>query len=68
MKSAFAFRSDRRKEAWKSLVLIGRILFGAYWVMAGASHFKDLEMMSGYAKAKGTPAPRLAVAATGFRQ
>lgn len=48
--------------------LIGRIIFGAYCLMAGISHFKDLEMMSGYAKAKGTPVPRLAVAATGFRQ
>ncbi|MBZ5551034.1 MAG: DoxX family protein [Acidobacteriia bacterium] len=45
--------------------LIGRIILGAYWLMAGLSHFKDLDSMSEYAKAKGTPFPKLAVAGTG---
>ena len=45
--------------------LIGRIIFGSYWLMAALNHFKNLSQMSGYAKAKGTPLPNLAVAGTG---
>jgi len=45
--------------------LIGRIIFGSYWLMAALNHFKNLNHMSGYAKAKGTPLPKLAVAGTG---
>ncbi len=45
--------------------LIGRIIFGVYWLMAAFNHFKNLEYMSGYAKAKGTPSPKLAVVGTG---
>jgi uncharacterized membrane protein YphA (DoxX/SURF4 family) len=45
--------------------LVGRIIFGGYWLMASFNHFKNLNAMSGYAKAKGTPFPRLAVAGTG---
>ena len=45
--------------------MIGRIIFGGFWLMAGIHHFKDLNVMSGYARAKGTPAPKLAVGATG---
>jgi putative oxidoreductase len=45
--------------------LIGRIIFGSYWLMAALNHFKNLDHMSGYAKAKGTPLPNLAVAGTG---
>lgn len=46
--------------------LIGRIIFASYWLMAGFNHFVKLELMSGYAKAKGTPAPKLAVAGSGL--
>jgi len=45
--------------------LIGRIIFGSYWLMAALYHFKNLNHMSGYAKAKGTPLPNLAVAGAG---
>jgi uncharacterized membrane protein YphA (DoxX/SURF4 family) len=45
--------------------LIGRIIFGGYWLMASFNHFKNLNYMSEYAKAKGTPFPKLAVAGTG---
>jgi uncharacterized membrane protein YphA (DoxX/SURF4 family) len=45
--------------------LIGRIIFGSYRLMAALNHFKNLDHMSGYAKAKGTPLPNLAVACTG---
>ena len=45
--------------------LIGRIIFGSYWLMASFNHFKNLNCMSEYAKARGTPSPKLAVAGTG---
>jgi putative oxidoreductase len=45
--------------------LIGRIIFGGCWLMAAVNHFKNLAHMSEYAKAKGTPFPKLAVAGTG---
>jgi putative oxidoreductase len=45
--------------------LIGRIILGAYWLMAGFNHLKNLDSVSEYAKAKGTPFPKLAVAGTG---
>jgi len=48
-----------------SAFLIGRIMFGGYWLMAALNHFKNLNHMSGHAKAKGSPLPNLAVAGTG---
>ncbi len=46
--------------------LIGRIIYGGYFLWNGIHHFRDLGMMSGYAQSKGTPAPKLAVAGTGI--
>jgi putative oxidoreductase len=45
--------------------LIGRILIGGFFLMAGFNHFARLNMMAGYAKMKGTPAPKLAVCGSG---
>ena len=45
--------------------LIGRILIGVFFLMAGFNHFARLNMMAGYAKMKGTPAPKLAVSVSG---
>jgi putative oxidoreductase len=45
--------------------LVGRIIFGGYWLMASFNHFKNLNYMSEYAKARGTPSPKVAVAGTG---
>jgi putative oxidoreductase len=44
--------------------VIGRIIFGAYWLMAGFQHFKNFNATSAYAKAQGTPSPK-PVAGTG---
>ena len=46
--------------------LIGRIIFGGYFIMGGLNHFAKLDFMSGYAKAKGAPAPKLAVRGSGM--
>jgi len=34
--------------------LIGRLIFAGYWLMAAFNHFKNLDSMSEYAKARGT--------------
>jgi len=46
--------------------LVGRVVFGVLLGFMGLNHFTGLEGMSGYAKAKGVPAPRLAVVASGL--
>jgi len=46
--------------------LIGRIIVGVYYLFNAASHFMQLEMMSGYAGSKGVPAPKSAVAGSGL--
>lgn len=45
--------------------LIGRLIVGGYFLMGGFNHFAKLDLMAGYAKSKGTPAPTLAVGGTG---
>ncbi|MGD0037666.1 MAG: DoxX family protein [Bacteroidota bacterium] len=48
-----------------TLLYLGRILFGGYFAYNGFNHFKMLDMMSGYAKSKGAPMPKLSVAFSG---
>ena len=45
--------------------LIGRVLAGSFCLMNGFNHFAQLNMMAGYAKGKGVPAPALAVGGSG---
>jgi len=45
--------------------LIGRIIVGGFFIMSGFNHFAKLNMMAGYAKSKGIPAPALAVGGSG---
>ena len=47
------------------VVLIGRILFGAFFIMSGLNHFQNLGMLSGYAESKNVPFPTLAVIGSG---
>ncbi|SRR6266481_7726804 len=53
-------------ESSEIFLLLGRILYGGFFVMSGVNHFKNLGMMSGYAGSKGVPSPKLAVGATGL--
>lgn len=46
--------------------LVGRLLFGVLLGFMGISHFTGLDGMSGYARAKGVPAPRFAVVLSGL--
>lgn len=45
--------------------VIGRLIFGGYFVMAGINHFRKTDEMSQYASSKNVPKPDLAVRITG---
>lgn len=45
--------------------LLGRLLFGGFFVYSGINHFKNSEQAAQYASAKKVPKPDLAVKATG---
>lgn len=47
------------------LLLIGRVVFGGFFIMSGINHFTNVGMMAGYAGSKNVPAPSLAVIGTG---
>ncbi len=48
------------------LFLIGRIIVGGYFLMAGFNHFTKVNMMAGYAQSKGTPGAKAAVVGSGI--
>ena len=48
-----------------AVFLVGRVIFGLVFAFFGLNHFLNAEAMSGYAGAKGVPAPNLAVPFTG---
>ncbi len=50
--------------AW--LNLVGRVLYGGFFVYNGINHFINLGMLTGYAQSKGVPAPQLAVILAGL--
>lgn len=45
--------------------LLGRLLFGGYFISAGINHFKQADQLSQYAASKRVPKPDLAVRVTG---
>src|SRR2546421_11793503 len=49
----------------KAPFLIGRLIFGGYFIYNGINHFKQTETRAQYAGAKKVPRPREAVMATG---
>jgi putative oxidoreductase len=52
-------------EIMEIVLLVGRILFGGFFIVMGINHFQNLAMMSGYAQSKNVPSARLAVIVTG---
>jgi uncharacterized membrane protein YphA (DoxX/SURF4 family) len=46
--------------------LVGRIIFGGYFIFSGMNHFQSTDFMSGYAESKGVPMPKQSVILTGF--
>jgi uncharacterized membrane protein YphA (DoxX/SURF4 family) len=45
--------------------LIGRVLFGGYFLYSGINHFMHRSQLAQYAASKGVPAPDVAVGVTG---
>ncbi len=45
--------------------LLGRLLFGAYFIMNGINHFTQKKGLTEYARSKHIPSPELAVALSG---
>ncbi|HZM28831.1 MAG TPA: DoxX family protein [Gemmatimonadales bacterium] len=46
--------------------LIGRVLYGGFFVISGARHFINLKSMSAYASSRGVPVPQAAVLGSGL--
>jgi putative oxidoreductase len=55
-----------RAQIFNILFLIGRIVVGGYFLMAGFNHLANANMMAGYAQSKGTPGAKFAVVGTGI--
>ena len=49
----------------KAAFLIGRVLFGGFFLYNGIHHLKELKSMAPYAASKKVPMPEVAVASTG---
>ena len=48
------------------LFLLGRILYGGFFIKSGISHFRNNEMLANYASSKGVPMPKTAVYLSGL--
>jgi uncharacterized membrane protein YphA (DoxX/SURF4 family) len=47
--------------------IIGRLIFGGYWVLSGLNHFTNMKMMADFTRQRGVPFPvELSVAVTGL--
>jgi len=57
------FAVEKRSESIPHLV--GRAIFGGYFLYNGINHFLQKDQLSGYASAKGVPSANLAVQASG---
>ncbi|KKW19380.1 MAG: hypothetical protein UY63_C0015G0021 [Parcubacteria group bacterium GW2011_GWA2_51_10] len=47
------------------LFLLGRVLFGGFWIWGGINHFRQGTMMEQYVASKKVPSAKLAVYGTG---
>lgn len=50
----------------KAPFLIGRLLFGGFFILSGINHLRNRKQMAPYAQSKGVPEPELTVALTGI--
>jgi putative oxidoreductase len=53
------------ERASTAALLLGRAAVGGYFLYNGLNHFKNADVMSGYAAGKGVPAPKAAVLGSG---
>jgi putative oxidoreductase len=49
----------------KAAFLLGRLVFGGYFLYSGLHHFRQREMLAQYTRSKGVPLPEVAVGVTG---
>jgi putative oxidoreductase len=49
----------------KALFLLGRLVFGGFFLYSGLNHFQQRKPMAQYASAKNVPLPELAVTSSG---
>lgn len=52
--------------AASTIFIIGRILFGGFFILSGINHFQHASTMTPYATSKGVPAAKAAVIASGI--
>jgi putative oxidoreductase len=69
--ASWAERSARDLEASMDdyvtyVFLIGRVLYGGFFVLGGLNHFQHLGMMSGFTASKGVPASKALVILSGL--
>ena len=50
----------------KAPFLIGRFLFGGFFILSGINHLRNRKQMAPYAESKGIPQPKLAVTLAGI--
>jgi putative oxidoreductase len=48
-----------------ALQMAGRAIFGGYFIYNAVNHFRNREMLAGYARSRGVPLPEIAVVGTG---
>ncbi len=58
-------RSRRLGACERTSLLVGRAIFGGFFLYNGINHFLNREMMQGYSASKGVPYPEAAVAGSG---
>ena len=49
----------------KAPFLLGRLIYGGFFLYNGINHFKNLKKLAQYAESKGIPAPEMAVGLSG---
>ncbi len=60
-------RSGRPSSGMATIpLLLGRAIFGGYFLYNGINHFRHKGMMAGYAKSKGVPSAEVAVPGSGL--
>jgi putative oxidoreductase len=57
--------STSRQSLETAALIAGRVIFGGYFLYNGINHFLNRKMLTDYARSKGTPAPDVAVLASG---
>jgi putative oxidoreductase len=51
---------------WDVALLVGRLLFGGFFLYSALNHFTNTESLAAYAASQGVPLPTLAVLGTGL--